>query len=373
MKALKNIFSLLVTIAIAMYLIFAPGIIMENVKRSILAPWQLPEESFTGIINVWHIVRFKAHTGSVSTWVEKRASEFEKKHFGIFVTVEAMTLEEYAEKRERGEKADIYSFPLGLEYEDAYKPLDETTLNVTLSYFRDGFLSLGKSEGKLYALPYMYSGYCLIANTDMLEKSGVILEEDSTDEQIKAQLETITKTQENAICGDAVAARLFGIDTPVGAYEDFTSGKSPFAMSDFRAVGDCERRLSAGKGFMTSTYTQIAYTDEVQFVALDKDIADEKLPYAYEILTSFFSDDAQALLSQMNAYPVIAFDDLEKRRDEYSSVAYDAFSLYCEPDIPNCFLYKRYYDELVKDAELSLAGDKDAQLRFDERLSELIR
>ena len=45
--------------------------------------------------------------------MEKAAATLEKKHKGVYFEVESMTFSDYEARRERGEKADMYSFPLG--------------------------------------------------------------------------------------------------------------------------------------------------------------------------------------------------------------------------------------------------------------------
>lgn len=73
-----------------------------------------------------------------------RAATFEKRHFGVFINVTAMTVEEAQPRMERGERADVYSFPMGWGYMERFAPLPELETGVkpaladTGSQDRDG-------------------------------------------------------------------------------------------------------------------------------------------------------------------------------------------------------------------------------------------
>lgn len=372
MKALRNVFAVIITIAVALYLIFAPEFIMSGIENSRNAS-NSKQESFTGIINLWHIVGFKAHTGSVTNFLYARASEFEKSHFGVFISVTSMTEEEYKENISAGKRADIYSFPLGLEYSDAFMPLDSDALSESISSIRSGFIETGKSENTLYALPYLYSGCCLITNDDLLTKQSITMQETPDKGSVNDTLNNLSTDAHTPLCGDEIYSCLYGLSSAsLGEYDSFKSGRSEFAVSDFRAYGDIERRQGSKGSFSASAYTIFEYTDLVQYIALDKSISDKKQGYAYEFMEKLFTEHAQAALSDLNAYPVIEADNIAELKNKYTSIAYDAFSVYRKPKIPNCFLYKRYRDALKEDALKAVSGDADAKLRFDKRIAELI-
>ncbi len=372
MKALRNVFAVIITIAIALYLIFAPEFIMSGIESSRKAS-NSKQDSFTGIISLWHIVGFKAHTGSVSTFLNACVSEFEKSHFGVFISVTPMTEEEYKENISAGKRADIYSFPLGLEYSDAFMPLDSDTLHESISSIRSGFIETGKFENTLYALPYLYSGCCLITNDDLLTKQSITMQETPDKSSINDTLKNLRTDTHAPLCGNEVYSCLYGLCAgSVGEYDTFKSGKSEFAVSDFRAYGDIERRQGSKGSFSASAYAIFEYTDLVQYIAMDKSISDKKQVYAYEFMEKLFTERAQATLSDLNAYPVIDTDNIAELKNTYTSIAYDAFSVYRKPTIPNCFLYKRYRDALKEDALKAVSGDADAKSRFDKRINELI-
>lgn len=372
MKALRNVSAVIVTIAVALYLIFAPEFIMSGIENSRKVSGDR-QGNYTGIISLWHIVGFKAHTGSVSTFLNARAEEFERDRFGVFISVTSMTEEEYKENISAGKSADIYSFPLGLEYSDAFMPLESDALRESISRIRSGFVETGKSENTLYALPYLYSGCCLITNDDLLTKQSITMQETPDQSSVSDTVKDLSTETHAPLCGNSIYSCLYGISADsIGEYDAFKAGNAEMAVSDFRAYGDIERRQGSKGSFSASAYTVFEYTDLVQYIALDKRISDEKKAYAYEFMQKLFSERAQSSLSELNAYPVIETDDISKLKNEYTSIAYDAFSVYRKPKIPNCFLYKRYKDTLEEDAQKALSGDADAKLRFDKRIAELI-
>ena len=202
MKKFRELFSILITILIALYLLYAPNIIMKGIEQSRVSRWENKQEDFAGIIDVWHIVSFKAHTGSVSSWIAARASEIEEKYFGVFINVSAMTVDEYIARVERGERADIYSFPLGLEYSDKFLPPEYDSITPALNAIRSSLIHTGQYEGVLYALPYMYSGYCFVVNNTLMQKASIDISQ--SPDELANTAGTLSKDDYNAICGDEV-------------------------------------------------------------------------------------------------------------------------------------------------------------------------
>ena len=373
MRVFRKFFGFLMAVGIIIYLVFAPNIIRQGILQGRVSHWEHEKESFSGIIDMWHVVGFKAHTGSVSSWLIKQTKKLEEKHFGVYINVSAMTLDEYEARIERGEEADVYSFPSGLMYSDGFLPLDGIADEGRLSHVRDGFLKSGMYEGKLYAIPYMYSGYCLMQNTELMQKAGA--QTDASAESINKVAESMAQNEKiTPISGDYIYSCRYGINVQVEQLGNFRYGSTCMTLCDFREVGDAERRIKNGKGFTVTAYaTDDPYTDLVQYAAVREDVETEKLEYVYEILDALLTPEAQGELAELNAYGVTGFDDVKKTMETYSSVAYDAFSVYSTPEIPNCFMYKRHRDALREDAMAALSGDGDARKRFDERMREICR
>lgn len=373
MKKIQIFFCVVITVGIVLFLTVSPSYIAANSSRDPYREWMLPdEEEFSGIIHVWHIVDFKAHTGSVSAWLESRANALERKHFEVFLEISAMTVDEYRLRLEHGDSADIYSFPLGLTYQDDFLPLDKYSEVWSESGINESLLKTGMYDGTKYALPFMYSGYALIVNSAASAEHGFDYEECFEEQDgLKSAVEHMTYENRgqsvSGISGNALVYAMQGVQGECLSYQDFTAGKASMAIGDFRAVSDSIRNYENGRGSMTDAYPITDYTDLVQYIALDKDIPEKKIPYALEFISLILNKDAQSSLCDLNAYPTI--DGLEDL--DLDGIAEEAYAVLCEPRVPNCFLYKRYKDALTEDAVLSLSGDSSAYERMTGRLYEL--
>ena len=150
-------------------------------------------------------------------------------------------------------------------------------------------------------------------------------------------------------------------------YQDFSEQNASMAIADLRAAADSQRNFENGRGFMTEAYPVTNYTDLVQYIALDKNIAKEKIEYALEFISIVLNDKTQTTLCDLNAYPAV--EGLEEL--EFDGIAADVYELLREPKAPNCFLYKRYKDALDEEAALALSGDEAARKSLKNRISEL--
>ncbi|NLB61587.1 MAG: hypothetical protein GX802_04070, partial [Clostridiales bacterium] len=163
MKKITIFFSILITICIALTLVYSPNYILENSNRNVLLEWKSKGRySFAGIINVWHVIGFKAHSGSTSFWLSTRAVEFENKYNNVYINVIPMSVEEYHTMLASGEKPDMLSYPLGLDYCDSFLPYDDSFSKSKESELNSYLKDVGKVESTTYALPYFYSGYALM-------------------------------------------------------------------------------------------------------------------------------------------------------------------------------------------------------------------
>ena len=365
MRKLRFVFVVIIDICIILYFIFAPSIIRQGIEESRVSYWKYADEDFCGMINVWHVAQFKTHTGAVGNLIKEQAKIISKKHFGVYFTVTAMTPDEYYERIARGESADIYSLPLGFEYSDIFLPLDESLT----SGIRPSLISTGSDGDTLYALPYLYSGYCLMENTELTKNTDA--ESISSAEDLKNAVSAYTSDKHVPLCGNVVYACEYGYSGSFDETKSFKDGKTEYAVTDFRTVGDLERLQQRGKGFTHRYIALDNYTDLVQYLLLNKKLQPEKYKYCAELISLLLSDKVQTALSSMNAYPVNETADIEALRDSYSSVALELFSLYMNPKVPNFFLYRQHRDALFSDAKAAISGDSDAKKRFDERMAEL--
>lgn len=375
MKKLEFLLCLLLTAGIVLFLTISPSYIAANSARDPYREWMMPkDEDFTGIIRVWHIVGFKAHTGSLSAWLESRANALEKKHFEVFFEISAMTEEEYALRIEQGDSADIYSFPSGLIYQDGFLPLSGHEEAWRDADIKPALIKTGAYDGVQYALPFVYSGYALMVNSAYAAEHGFDYEECFTEGDGLAQaVQQMTYEGKDGtvsgISGNALIYAMQGISGEYAEYRDFTSGKASMAVGDLRSVADGVKNYENGRGTMQDAYPVTNYTDLVQYLSLDRNIPEKKIPYALEFISLVLEKNAQTTLTELNAYPAVS--GIESQDLELFGIADEAYELLKDPLVPNAFLYKRYRDALEEDAYLALTGEISAQERLMDRVHEL--
>jgi len=85
--------------AVLLFMIYLPKCAGKMLERDQYREWLEPEEEeFSGVINVWHVVRFKPYMGSVGAWLKKIADRAERRHFDVYFEVESIS-ETEAESR----------------------------------------------------------------------------------------------------------------------------------------------------------------------------------------------------------------------------------------------------------------------------------
>ncbi|MDR0839853.1 MAG: hypothetical protein LBN26_00475 [Christensenellaceae bacterium] len=372
MKKRDWICSCIAAALIAVYLWLIPGYLQLSRVENTLRSKPKEQGAYTGVITVWHIAGFKPYQGSMGTWLSDKAAAFEKRHYGIFIDVTALSPEDCAERLARGERADAYSFPLGWGYAERFMPL--TPIDAP---FVRGIADTGVQEGITYAAPYALSGYFLLSNARLEQEKGVQLAEGCTQGELQQAVDTLTYTygkknrQRYGMAGSKLLAARLGLTCQVAEYEQFYGQDAALALGDARAVGDLNRRQTEGKGFAFGAYALGDYTDLVQYVGIARDADARKLPYIEDYFALLLREDSQASLAELGLLPVIRLEaedkatDLEPLRALREKLA--------APLIPNAFLYQRYQDELLSLSERALAGDAIAKKELDQRLKQLVK
>ncbi|MEN6471763.1 MAG: hypothetical protein ABFC62_09885 [Clostridiaceae bacterium] len=359
-------------LCIAAYLVAMPRYIDRGISADPYREWIMPDkEGYTGILSVWHIVGFKPYAGSGGEWLIARAKQLERKHYGVYVEVLSMSVEECEARLARGENADIYSFPLGWGYAERFLPLQRE-----FNGLKVGLHETGMQDGVLYAVPFMASGYALLINTRLAQDRKVILPEEGVSaawlndaaEKLTYETGRNRKTKYQGLSGNAVAAALLGANVPAADYTVFQAQRAGLAVAELRAAGDLTRAQSAGKGFTFEALSLYRYTDLVQYLGVARGIDESKLPYAYEFLELALGEKAQTELQLLCVFPVMELEGMHYE----PAIVQKTYELLKDPVVPNAFLYQRYKDALKDAANRALNGDEAGKTELLARLEELV-
>lgn len=370
MKMREWLLGALAAVLAAAYLLLMPGYLRAQRQELSLQSKQESGETFSGIITLWHIVGFKPYQGSMGTWLSDRAAAFEKKHFGVFINVTAMTQEEFEARLNRGERADAYSFPLGWGYAERFQALEDVEAE-----FLPGLAQTGVWEGERYALPYAMSGYLLLSNSRLEQERSVSLSEEDWRAELQEAVDKLTytygkkKRQRYGLAGSPLMAALQGLHCQVAPPDAFRGEDAALLLGDIRDAGDLDRLITAGKGFSYRAWPVGNYTDLVQYLAVARDTEAAKLPYIQAYFELILRAEHQDSLLEQGLLPATLLKE-EKAAEEPALLALQG--ALAEPSVPNAFLYQRYRDELASLAQRALEGDASAALDLAGRMKELV-
>ena len=322
MKIVKRIGCIL----LLAFLLLTPRWLVAQAQREFVdARFVRSQTPSEGTIVLYHIVRHRPYCGSLTAWLTKQAEAFEKKHRGVYLTVEGMDEEAFRERLEYGRRGDAYSFFSGSLYRDLLQPLE--TGEVPL---KDGLYQTD------CCVPYGLSGYGML----LKNPPG----EDGT----------------HYYANDILAARL-GAGT-----EEAGEQQAQVLVLDWRRGGDLMR---FSDGFALAEWKPVDnFTDAVCWLGIDRDTDAGKA----EILRAFFdwllTAERQRTLTSLGMLSVRA-DIKDEPPDAQMKALYRTYASVSTVDP---FRWYAEYETLTADAALARAGDADARRRFSNRLQELL-
>ena len=323
MKVLRPI----LCFAMICFLLFTPARLITGAQESFVdARFVRKTPDFTGTVVIWHVVRAKPYSGSMTQWLKNRAEAYEKQHKGLFIKIEGMDEKTFYERLEHGRTADAYSFFSGSMIPDRLRDIPDLSIA-----YRDGLFQMDR------AVPYCFSGYCRL---------------------VKKPDGTGSKAY---YADDVLAARLGAGQNEAG------EEKADVLFLDLRRAGDLIRYKD---GFSLASIEPIDnFTDAVCWLGIDRETNDEKTEVLLGFISYLLSHDIQQSLNALglfaaarnvrNVPPEAGLKSVCKGYETVRTV---------DP-----FRWQAEYDSLAHDAALARTGDAEAGKRFLNRLHELLR
>lgn len=355
MNRKQIVVSLIMTIIMAAFMILSPKYFMSSRTLLTLQRDEQNTEQYQGIIEVWHIVGFKPYRGSLGSWVSNTAKQLEKRHSGVYLEVDSITMEEYQARIARGEQPDVFSYPLGSVYAEQL-----SELHADFPALRGNLAAVGQYDGRLYGVAYGASGYLIVHNQRLMQERGADAE----------SISIILKNGEADFAGDPVQACIWGLTGEARPAEDFIQEKAVSSFVDARAAGDLFQKVQNGKGFPFETVSCGNYSDLVQLIGVNVNIETAKLPYIYEFIDLCLSADNQQKLMDIGIMPAVLEIKCEKAEDEAIAQLFNELE---DIAAPNSFLYKTYREQLQISAVEAMLGSESAKKDLELRLTELVR
>lgn len=284
MSSLRKTVSFLLLAAMLLLLVMLPkyasGLLSAHDTLEYFRPHKEP---FSGTISIWHAVGFKPYSGSMGAWIEKYTKRIEKRHFGVFFDMKAMSAEEARARIGKGEFPDIISFPAGLLQGSELRPIEQQAAEP------EG----GDGGTAPKAIPLAASCELILYSPDSTE-----LPESGPSEE---------------------TAREF-------TFEQFKLGKAPCCICDVRGAGDMQRLLERNKVSLFSVMPFKTDTELVQYFGISEALAEEKEQYARELLELLTSSPAQNELAELGLLPLALNEEAEFEQSFLS----EAYSLIIE-------------------------------------------
>lgn len=282
-KRLTKIICLIITCLLVVYV---PFFAIKSAKNNEIYTEQNVQ---TKIYTIWHVETFEGGSAPRINYLKKVARKLEKQHAGTLFLIKQIEAENLSENLLEG-VPDIISFGFGVG--KVVLP-HLTELNQTFGV-RDNLVEASLFNNKIYALPYISSGYALITN-------GILTKNFHSGS-------TPYTNPEKAY--SSLNLKASKTETQYEAYKSFVYDKDATLFGTARDVFRVENLNKVGRKNASITPND-EYTDLLQYVGVTKN--DEII---MEFLTSLFDDDIQQSLTDFGLFGV-------KNTKIYTSGIYD--------------------------------------------------
>lgn len=290
-RALRRIAAVLLIAAMGLFIYYTPAYSGPRLYTDHFEEWiEQHGEPAVGMIEIWHVVKFKPYIGSLGSWLDKAAAKCYSRYIGVYYKVRSVTDEEAASLAERGLKPDVISFSHG--------SVPITSLQPMSSLPDDAAFSSGIRFENCYALPYCSSGLLLLYTPEAASQYDIS-----------------------------------DLERSAGTAEDFKAGKAASCVTDIRGAGDLDRAQLAGKCPYFEAVRADSETPLVQYIGLSSNVSDAKRPYCEELMRYITGETAQQSLSAIGLIPILPGLKVHYDRKWLESL-YTEFDPY---SIPPCF------------------------------------
>lgn len=297
MRTLKRILSAILIPLIALFIIYLPQYASDDLHRNRFNEWLMHEEEpFSGNITIWHIVGFKPYVGSLGNLLKSAAGTIEKKHFGVYVNIEAISVEEAKSRIADGEYPDAFSFPAGFCDETILLSLDNGTLE---RFEKLTYCTKGMINSNIYALPYAASCRLFLYYPSKYTPNDMNI---SNFPNASDGLSPVIESQDIELAEK-------------NSFEDFRKGKVDFCVADVRAAGDLQRSVLTGKAEYFEVIPFENCTELVQYFGIYKGCSEQKMSYIIEFFASIYSKNNRAGICELGLYPIGIGEEVKYEQD----------------------------------------------------------
>lgn len=293
---LKYIIKILISIFILLYIAIAPITVFPLLKQSQGMVNQEIQIDYMGILELWNVDTFEGGSVSRTSFLQKRAMEFEKQHTGTFIMVQSMTMEQALLNIENGNLPDMISFGIGLgdEIVDYLSPINFD------AKVRQDLISAGKFNNVQLAVPFILGGYTIINETNsQFDKKQII---NSLGCGMNGCNNGLLALSLDGYTAKKLYENNSQLDT-FSAYDKYLDKKFDCLLGTQRDLYRVLNRIEKGNMTARSFCDISSFTDLVQYIAISsKDNIKKEI--SSQFVKYLLSDVCQQKLSSINMFSV---------------------------------------------------------------------
>lgn len=145
---------------------------------------QEEKKAWQGVITLWDFPRWPDKNGDRFGWIEKKISEFEKEHPGVFIHLRRLKWEygliELKAAASAGTPPDMAPVAADFDFISAgyLEPVDDYIKPEDISKYDEKAIEAVSYQGRVYGFPWFISTHCLFLNKDAFDSRNMQIPED---------------------------------------------------------------------------------------------------------------------------------------------------------------------------------------------------
>lgn len=284
---------MILSVAILLYIAFAPATIFAKLKQSQAQVNKEIEIKYMGILELWNIDTFEGGSRSRTSFLERQALLFEKEYTGTFIMVYSMTKEQAILNLNNGQKPDLVSFGIGVG-----DKLIQSLIPLKSTYaVRDDLVKGGRLNDIQYALPYMMGGYVVI-NENNSQQSEKITE--SLGFGGECDNSALLSLSINNISANNIFEKSLDIDS-FTAYDKYLDKNFDCLLGTQRDVYRVQNRVDKGNMTPRNFSYLGGFTDLVQYIGVcSEDYVKQEI--SQKFVERLLTDEVQLALSDFGMF-----------------------------------------------------------------------
>lgn len=324
-----NFWRAIFVVLVFCFVVFSPAVLFreDNFKLNLNEFLNLKNGNKI-VLDLCHVETFEGGSASRSGFLKRQAEKFNKQNNNFFVSVTTMSLDEFELNIDRGYSADLYSFGTGAGsfIQNKLQPLKKQ------SNIREDLQKNATISGKIYAYPYLLSGYAVISYESLTAQDETFTAKLTSHKQGKKIINGtifgtgVTNPAQALVCRDIKlqAEDVTTEDTTYLAYSNFLKKTTKSLVGTARDVARIKNREQNGNISPCKYEYLSGYSDLVQYIGVSNNLDKAKSEVATSFATFLLSDSVQKDIAN---YGLFSATNLKIYESDYMSEFEKALSL----------------------------------------------